>query len=52
MVIHPEILLLFRIVLPLLDFFAFPYEVKNCSLSVCEKKKTCFGILMGITFNL
>jgi hypothetical protein len=33
----PEVLLLLRIVLAILGFFVFPYEVENCSFLVCEE---------------
>jgi hypothetical protein len=37
MVISPEVHLLFRIVLAILKFCFFPYEIKNCSFYVCEE---------------
>ena len=38
MLIAPEVLLLFRIVLAILGFlFVFPYEVENLSVKVCEQ---------------
>jgi hypothetical protein len=49
MVVSPEVLLLYRIVLASLDFFVvFSYEAENCSMSV----NYCVGILMGIVLNL
>ena len=37
MVIPPEVLLLYRIVLAILRFVAFPYEVEHCSFKVCKE---------------
>jgi hypothetical protein len=48
-VIPPEILLLDRILIAVLDVFVFPYEVEICSLKVYKK---CVGILMEIALNL
>jgi hypothetical protein len=46
--IPSEVHLLFKIVLAILGFVFFPYEVENCSFKVC---KDCVGILIGTTLN-
>lgn len=45
-VIPPEVLLSFRIVLAILSF---SYEAENCPFKICE---SCVGVLMGIVLNL
>ena len=35
-VMPPEVLLLYTIILAILGFLAFPYEVEYCSFKVCE----------------
>ena len=37
MVIPLEVLLLFRVVLAILDFSFFPYEVKYCPFKICKE---------------
>jgi len=51
MVIPPEVLFLFRIVLfSILSFSLFPYEIENYPVKVFVKN--CVGILIGIAVNL
>jgi hypothetical protein len=37
MVIPPEVLLLYRIVLAILDLFDFLHKVEDCSFKVCKE---------------
>jgi hypothetical protein len=41
MVIPPKVLLFYRIVLDVLCFFVFQYEIENCSFKFC--KETCWN---------
>ena len=49
MVIPPEVLLLFRIVLAILDFLLFYMKLR---IAFSKFIKECFVILMGIALNL
>jgi hypothetical protein len=37
MVISARVLVLFRIVLAILGFYGFPYEVESCSFKTCKE---------------
>jgi hypothetical protein len=37
MEIHPELVLLLRIIFTILGFFLIPNEFENCSFYLCEK---------------
>ena len=43
MVMPPEVPLLYRIVLAILGFLFFPYEVEYCTFEVCEELCWDFG---------
>ena len=49
MVMPLEVPLLYKIVLAILGFFDFTYEVDYCSF---KSVKNCVGILMWIALNL
>ena len=45
-----EVPLLYRIVLAILFFFSFPYEVEYASLEVCEE--VCCYLLVGVQIGI
>ena len=49
MVVHPELLLLYRIVLAILDFLVFHMKLR---IALSKAVKYCVGNLLGIALNL